>query len=129
MLPLFLVGLVVLFFPGCASPGGGGLTLKQIRLDVGWKMEAYQEAVTFRNVTAGQQQQVAAAHQAYQLAFHQALTAANGNLSATAPGNVQQLANQLIATVDGVLSTLVNLSPLRNRPDLTMAARGNSSRP
>lgn len=133
-MPLFQALILTLFVAGCASTGGGGgFTLKQTRLDVGWKMEAYQEAVTFGSVTQGQKQQVSAAYQVYQAAFHQALSAAGGNLGAPAPANVRQLATELIATVDSVLATLAdqkapsaipNNASRHQRPTIAAGTRG-----
>ena len=107
ILPVFaaLVGLLLL--SGCASPSAGGaLTLKQIKLDVDWKMTTYQQVVPTGNVTTGQSQQVASAYQSYQVAFQQALKAAQGNLDTPSPANLQQQANQLIGVVDSVLATV-----------------------
>jgi hypothetical protein len=101
---LFLgLALTLIILPGCASSsGGGGYPLKLTRMNVDWKMTAYREAVIAGNLTAGQQQRINAAYEAYQTAFQQALTAANGNLESPAPANVRQLATELIGLIDSM---------------------------
>jgi hypothetical protein len=96
---LVLFGLTLLL-SGCVSPSGGGaLTLKETQMNVGWKIVAYEEAVTAGNVTDAMQQRVSAAQTAYQAAFQQALADAKGNLHAPTPANLGQLATQLIGMI------------------------------
>jgi hypothetical protein len=94
--------LMLPFFFGCAASKGGGYPLKLTQMNVDWKMTAYREAAAAGNLTAGQQQQVTAAYQAYQSAFQQALSAASGNLESPAPANVRQLATELIGLIDSL---------------------------
>jgi hypothetical protein len=93
----------VLFDLGCASTPDGGYSFKLTKMNVDWKMTAYQEGVTLGNVTTAEQQQVSAANAAFQTSFQQALAEANGNLEAPAPANVRQLATELIGLIDSVL--------------------------
>ena len=96
-----VLGLTVLLMAGCTSTfSGGGYPLKLTQMNVDWKMTAYREAVAAGNLTAGQQQAVTSAYQAYQTAFQQALAAAKGNLESPAPDNVRQLATELIGLID-----------------------------
>lgn len=95
-MPSLLVAIAALWFWGCASQGGGGLTLDQVQTNLGWKMEAYREANLAGMFTTNQQQQVAAALQAYQAAFGTALQAADGKLNQPAPPAVIQRANELL---------------------------------
>jgi hypothetical protein len=100
----FALFSLTLLLAGCTSPSGGGaLTLKETRMNVDWKMVAYQEAVTAGNVTQALQQRVSATHQAYQAAFRQALADAKGNLRAPTPAQLGQLATQLIGMIDALL--------------------------
>lgn len=102
------VFLVLLGAVSCASlPGNGALTLKETRLNVNWKMTAYQQAQIGGSVTEAQAQQVNAAFHAYQLAFKKALATADGNVDAPTPPSLQSIVNQLIEAVDNVLSTLI----------------------
>jgi len=100
-----LFGLtLVLLMVGCASTSDGdGYSFKLTKMNVDWKMTAYQEGVTLGNVTTAEQQQVSAANAAFQASFQQALAEANGNLEAPAPANVRQLATELIGLIDSVL--------------------------
>src|SRR5208283_1765000 len=85
-----------LFLPGCTLPSANEtLPLKITKINVDWKMTAYQQYVSFSGVTEGQKQRVTAAYQAYQTAFEQALTAAKGDLDAPTPPALAQLATQL----------------------------------
>jgi len=95
---------LVLLMAGCASTsGGGGYSFKLTKMNVDWKMVAYQQGMTQGDVTTAEQQQVSAANAAFQASFQQALAEANGNLDAPAPANVRQLATQLIGLIDSVL--------------------------
>ena len=105
LLPTLTVLLGSWLLVGCASTSGGVQTLKQLQLNVGWKLTAYNEAATTGGVTTGQAQRVAAARKAYEEAFQQALKNANENLDAPTPANVQQRANQLIEVIAAVLAT------------------------
>jgi fructose-bisphosphate aldolase class 1 len=92
-----------LFLSGCTLPANGTLPLKVTKMDVDWKLTAYQQAVDAQGVTEGQKQQVAAANQAFQTAYAQAVTAAKGDLHTSTPPAVAQLATQLISVIDTVL--------------------------
>lgn len=87
---------------GCTTTSGGGYSFRLTQMNVDWKMTAYREAVAAGNVTAGQEQKVSAAYQAFQTAFQQAAVQANGNLEAPAPPNVRQLATELIGLIDSL---------------------------
>lgn len=110
ILPTMAITTVVvalLVATGCTSvPDGGVLTLKETQLNVSWKMTAYQQAQIGGSVTESQAQQVNSAFRAYQQGFKQALANAGGNLDAPTPPKLQSIVNQLIATVNNVLSTL-----------------------
>jgi fructose-bisphosphate aldolase class 1 len=94
----------VLFLSGCTLPSANQtLPLKVTKMDVDWKLTAYQQAVDAQGVTEGQKQQVAAANQAFQTAYAQAVTAAKGDLHTSTPPAVAQLATQLISVIDTVL--------------------------
>ena len=69
--PIVLLPLILaLLMTGCASSGlGGAYTLKMTQTNVSWKMEAFQQGLIRGLVTTGEQQQVAAAQQAFQVAF------------------------------------------------------------
>jgi hypothetical protein len=99
--------IAVLAMVGCASSSSNGvLTLKQTQINVDWKMTAYQNALARGGVTEGQRQRVTAAQQAYQQAFQKALAGTGGNLGAPTPPEVQAAADQVIAAVNNVLSTM-----------------------
>jgi Spy/CpxP family protein refolding chaperone len=105
VVPLIIAMLAMV---GCASSSSNGvLTLKQTKINVDWKMTAYQNALARGGITEGQRQQVAATYQAYQQAFQQALTDAGGNLGAPTPPKVQAAADEFIAAVNNVLSTMI----------------------
>jgi hypothetical protein len=77
--------------------------LKQTGDDVGRVMTRYRNLVAFGGtVTAAQQQQVAAAYDAYQQAFNQAVQDAHSNYDAPTPDNVKALANQVISLVSAL---------------------------
>jgi len=81
-----VLGLAVLLMAGCTSTfSGGGYPLKLTQMNVDWKMTAYREAVAAGNLTAGQQQAVTSAYQAYQTAFQQALAAARATWNRPPP--------------------------------------------
>jgi len=104
LLPALLTALMI---AGCASLAGNGvLTLKQVHMDMSWKMTAYRQAVIAGSVTEGQAQQVNAAYHEYLEAYQHALDAAGGNLEAPAPPDLQAKANQLIDAISVVLATL-----------------------
>lgn len=93
-----------LLLSGCTLPSANEtLPLKVTKMDVDWKLTAYQQVVDAQGVTEGQKQQVAAANQAFQTAYQQAVTAAKGDLHAPTPPAVAQLATQLIGVIDTVL--------------------------
>jgi hypothetical protein len=92
-----------LFLSGCTLPSANEtLPLKVTKMDVDWKMTAYQQVVDSQGVTEGEKQKVTAANQAYQAAFQQAVTAAKGDLDTPTPPAVAQLATQLIGEIDTV---------------------------
>jgi hypothetical protein len=85
-------------FSGCASTAGGGsYQLKQTRNDVDWAMTRYHNRLSFGFISYGEEQQVTAAYKAYQTAFNEAARQAHMNYSAPTPGNVKQLADQLLS--------------------------------
>jgi len=93
-----------LFLSGCTLPSANEtLPLKVTKMDVDWKLTAYQQVVASQGVTEGQKQRVTAANQAFQAAFAQAVTAAKGDLHTPTPPAVAQLATQLIGEIDTVL--------------------------
>ncbi len=93
-----------LFLSGCTLPSANEtLPLKITKMDVDWKLTAYQQAVASQGVTEAQKQQVAAANQAFQTAFQQAVAAAKGDLHTPTPPAVAQLATQLIGEIDTIL--------------------------
>jgi len=104
LVPLIIALLVM---AGCASlSNSGALTLKQVQMDVNWKMTAYRNAYNGGGVTPGQAQQVNATYQTYQQAFQQALTDAGGNLDAPTPPQLKNAADQLLAILNAVMSTM-----------------------
>lgn len=102
---LVLVGCAgALFLSGCTLPSANEtLPLKVTKMDVDWKMTAYQQAVDAQGVTVEQKQRVMAADQAFQTAYDQAVAAAKGDLHTPTPPAVAQLATQLIGVIDTVL--------------------------
>lgn len=100
--------LVMLIISGCStgsggssSPGGSGgsRTLKQIDIDVSWKMTRFRNAVAAGAMTQGEQDQVNGAYARYRSAYSEALQAANNNGDAPAPSNVAALATEVISAV------------------------------
>jgi len=99
--------VTTLTIAGCASLAGNGvLTLKQVHMDMSWKMTAYRQAVIAGSVTEGQARQVNAAYHEYLEAYQHALDAAGGNLDAPAPPDLKAKADQLIDAISVVLATL-----------------------
>ncbi|HMP84775.1 MAG TPA: hypothetical protein PKA41_18940 [Verrucomicrobiota bacterium] len=91
-----------LLFLGCATPDSGSYTLKQTRLDVETAMQRYRNANVAGGVTTAEQQQVNAAHVAFQRAFNEAFARAGSNINAPTPLNVRELADKLTAAIDTI---------------------------
>ncbi len=101
-LVLALAAMLLTLVAGCATTSGGGYALKQTRNDIDWAMVRYNNRVAAGFVTPAQQDQVKAAHAAYQSAYNQALQQAQSDLNAPTPDNVKQLANQLLSILDTI---------------------------
>lgn len=97
-----LLGLVMAIGSGCATPDSGSYTLKQTNLDVETAMQQYRNANVAGSVTLAEQQNVAAAHKAFQQAFNQAYVQAGSNINAQTPLNVRQLADSLIRAIETI---------------------------
>jgi len=88
---------------GCASTAGGGsYQLKQTRNDVDWAMNRYHNRLSFGFISAGEEQQVTVAYKAYQTAFNDAVRQAQSNYNSPTPGNVKQLADQLLSILGSI---------------------------